>query len=53
VRTLGDERRAAYFDWLLTGDEGAAEVRLFGLGGHFAERYRTLRGRLRGERFAL
>jgi ATP-binding cassette subfamily B protein len=53
VRTLGDERRAAYFDWLLTGDEGAAEVRLFGLGGHFAERYRTLRGRLRAERFAL
>jgi ATP-binding cassette subfamily B protein len=53
VRTLSQERRAAYFDWLLTGDEGAAEVRLFDLGGHFTARYRALRGRLREERFAL
>jgi ATP-binding cassette subfamily B protein len=53
VRTLGDERRAAYFDWLLTGDVGAAEVRLFSLGEHFAGRYREVRARLRAERFAL
>ena len=53
MRTLADERRAAYLDWLLTGDVSAAEVRLFGLGEHFAGRYRELRERLRAERFAL
>jgi ATP-binding cassette subfamily B protein len=53
VRTLADERRATYFDWLLTGDDSAAEMRLFGLGEHFAGRYRALRGRLRAERFSL
>ena len=53
MRTLGLERRAAYFDWLLTGDTGPAEIRLFSLGEHFAGRYRELRTRLRAERFGL
>jgi ATP-binding cassette, subfamily B, bacterial len=52
-RHTADERRAGYYDWLLTGAESAAEIRLFGLGDHFRNAYRTLRGRLRGESIQL
>ena len=48
-----DERRVWYYDWLLTGAESAAEIRLFGLGDHFRDAYRTLRSRLRGESIQL
>lgn len=48
-----DERRSHYYEWVLTSLENAQEVRLFGLGDHFRERYRRLRERLRGERLAL
>jgi ATP-binding cassette subfamily B protein len=52
-RTTADERRTWYYDWLLTARESALEIRLFDLGGHFREAYRTLRLRLRGERLHL
>jgi ATP-binding cassette subfamily B protein len=52
-RTTADERRTWYYDWLLTGGESAAELRLFGLGGPFQALYQALRRRLRGERLRL
>ena len=52
-RTTGDERRAWYYDWIMTTAEAAAELRLFGLGKHFQSSYKALRKRLRGERFQL
>jgi ATP-binding cassette subfamily B protein len=48
-----DERRTWYLDWLLTTGSNAAEVRLFGLGGHFRNAYQSLRATLRTERVAL
>jgi ATP-binding cassette subfamily B protein len=52
-RATGDERRAWYYDWIMTTAEAAAELRLFGLGKHFQSNYKTLRQRLRGERLQL
>ena len=52
-RITEDERRAWYYDSLLTQGEVAAELRLFGLGKHFRSIYRALRTRLRNERAAL
>ncbi|HJY27857.1 MAG TPA: ABC transporter ATP-binding protein [Pyrinomonadaceae bacterium] len=52
-RTTADERRAWYYDWIMTTAEAAAEIRLFGLGNHFQSIYKGLRGRLRGERLYL
>jgi ATP-binding cassette, subfamily B, bacterial len=49
LRTTADERRAAYYDWLMTTGETAAELRLFGLGNRFQEAYQDLRTRLRRE----
>ncbi|MEM9474842.1 MAG: ABC transporter ATP-binding protein [Pseudomonadota bacterium] len=43
------ERRAAYFDWLLTSDQHAKELRLHDLGTHFLERYSDLRRKIRDE----
>jgi len=43
------ERRSWYKHWLLTSVDHAKELRLFGLGGFFRERYRTLRKVLREE----
>src|SRR6185503_17598568 len=48
-----DERRAWYYDWVMTTAEAAAELRLFGLGRHFQSSHKALRKRLRGERFQL
>jgi len=48
-----DERRAAYYDWLLTTGDAAAEMRLFGLGPHFRAAFTGLRARLRGEELRL
>jgi len=48
-----EERRAGYYDWLLTSSETAAELRLFGLGGHFRAAYQIVRGNLRRERLKL
>ena len=52
-RTTTDDRRAWYFDWIMTTAEAAAEIRLFGLGKHFQSNYQNLRARLRGERLQL
>jgi ATP-binding cassette subfamily B protein len=48
-----DERRAWYYDRMLTSVESAAEIRLFGLGDYFKGSYRALRLRLRGESIQL
>jgi len=50
VKNTPLERRAWYYDWLLTTRETAAEVRLFQLGDYIQQAYRQLRARLRGER---
>jgi len=52
-RTTTDDRRAWYYDWLMTTADAAAEIRLFGLGKHFQSHYKQLRQRLRGERLHL
>lgn len=52
IRT-STERRADYYDFLLTGDEFAKEVRLFDLGSIFIERFRDLRRNLRREKLAI
>jgi ATP-binding cassette subfamily B protein len=52
-RITADERRSWYYDWLMTSGETAAELRLYGLGGHFRSTYRGVRQRLRRERLAL
>jgi len=43
------ERRAWYKHWLLTSAAHAQEMRVFGLGEHFRDRYRSLRTILRKE----
>ncbi|HLP72049.1 MAG TPA: ABC transporter ATP-binding protein [Bacteroidales bacterium] len=35
-----EARKSAYFNWLLTGDRPAREIRLFGLGDHFRRLFR-------------
>ncbi|HSE19586.1 MAG TPA: ABC transporter ATP-binding protein [Pyrinomonadaceae bacterium] len=52
-RTTADDRRAWYYDWIMTTADAAAEIRLFGLGKHFQSRYEDLRWRLREERLHL
>lgn len=47
------ERRARYFNWMLTTDVHAKEVRLFDLGTLFMRRFRDLRMQLRRERLDL
>lgn len=47
------ERRAWYYDWLLTAGDAASEVRLFDLSGYFRSAFQNLRRRLRGERLKL
>lgn len=47
------ERRAWSFHWMLTSAPHAKELRVFGLGPLFRERYRELRERLREERMRL
>ena len=53
LKRTGEERRAWYYDWIMTTAEAAAELRLFGLGKYFQSNYKTLRERLRGERLQL
>jgi ATP-binding cassette subfamily B protein len=52
-QTTADRRRGWYYDWMLTSGETAAELRLFGLGAHFASAYQGLRSRLRTERLTM
>ncbi|WP_263831239.1 ABC transporter ATP-binding protein [Salinibacter sp.] len=51
-RTM-DQRRARYYDMMLTYDFAAQEIRAFDLGDHFTEAYSDLRDWLRGERIEL
>jgi ATP-binding cassette subfamily B protein len=53
LRATADERRARYYDWLLTTRDTAAEVRLFALGDHFLMLFRSLRSKFRGEQLQL
>ena len=39
-RQTPEARRSAYFNWLLTGDRPARELRLFGLGDYFISLFR-------------
>jgi ATP-binding cassette subfamily B protein len=52
-KNTSDERRAWYYDWVLTSSETAAEIRLFSIGNHFKNLYQAVRQRLRGERLKL
>ena len=52
-RTTPEQRRARYFDWLLTYGDAAPEVRLFKLGPRYAEAYQKIRRKLRGENLKL
>ncbi|MFP5271176.1 ABC transporter transmembrane domain-containing protein [Coleofasciculus sp.] len=51
-RTLA-ERQAKYFNWILTGDTHAKEIRLFDLGSLFRQRFHNVRQQLRRERLAI
>jgi ATP-binding cassette subfamily B protein len=53
LRTTTDDRRAWYYDWIMTTADAAAEIRLFGLGKYFQSHHKDLRSRLRGERLEL
>jgi ATP-binding cassette subfamily B protein len=53
VRNTVNERRARYYDWILTWHEAAAELRLFGLGDHFKAAFQSLHARLASERVQL
>lgn len=52
-RTTADDRRAWYYDWIMTTADAAAEIRLFGLGKYFQSSHKNLRGRLRDEHLRL
>ncbi|MEW5858529.1 MAG: ABC transporter ATP-binding protein [Cyanobacteriota bacterium] len=47
------ERRADYFNWMLTSVHYAKEIRLFNLGSLFQERFRNLRTSIRKEKISL
>ncbi len=47
------ERRAEYFNWMLTSVQYAKEIRLFNLGALFQERFRNLRTSIRKEKISL
>lgn len=53
LRTTPDDRRASYYDWLMTAGQTASELRLFGLGDFFIAAYQALRARLRREHLQL
>ena len=48
-----EERQARYYNWMLTGETHAKEIRLFNLGPRFADRFRQLRHLLRSESLIL
>ncbi|MCC5865165.1 MAG: ABC transporter ATP-binding protein [Wenzhouxiangella sp.] len=47
------ERRASYFDWLMTSNVNAKEVRLNQLGQYLRDAYSNIRGIIRGENFRI
>jgi ATP-binding cassette subfamily B protein len=52
-RTTIDNRRAWYYDTLLTDGAQAAEIRLYDVSGHFLAAYQKVRRRLRQQRLQL
>ncbi|NMF83054.1 ABC transporter ATP-binding protein [Nodosilinea sp. P-1105] len=52
-RTTSERRRLAYYEYLLTSNWSAAELRLFNWGHYFAKAYQRLRKRLRKEHMQL
>src|SRR5262249_42199214 len=52
-RQTPKERQALYFDWLLTRDSHAKEIRLFDLASVFVDRFGRLRQEIRKERLDL
>lgn len=52
-RITPDDRRALYYDWLLTSPEPAAEARLFGTGQHFRQAFQEVRRTIREGSLAL
>ena len=48
-----DERMAAYYNWLLTGNVHAKEVRLFGIGPEISDRFNRVRRSLRREKLSI
>lgn len=53
LRRTFDQRRLGYFNRILSTDLAAAELRLFGLGEHYRQAYRSLRRVLKSERLQL
>jgi ATP-binding cassette subfamily B protein len=53
LKSTADRRLTWYYDWILTTDMAAAEIRLFNLGEHFQTAYQKLRDHLRRERLRL
>ena len=47
------ERRAGYFDWLMTSNVNAKEVRLNQLGAFLRDAYSAIRSKVRGENYAI
>jgi ATP-binding cassette, subfamily B, bacterial len=47
------EREGGYLNWLITGNIHAKEIRLFGLGDLFANRFSKIRQTIRGEKLEL
>ena len=47
------ERRAWYYNWLLTSRENAAEIKMFELGNYFRAAFYSFREKLRKEKFIL
>ncbi len=45
-----EERRAYYFNWMLTSDSHAKEFRLFNLGRYFIDRFKAIRELLKNEK---
>lgn len=45
-----EERRSHYFHWMLTGDAHAKEFRLFDLGKHFIDQFKSIRQTLKKEK---
>ncbi|MFP4531782.1 MAG: ABC transporter ATP-binding protein [Desulfobacterales bacterium] len=48
-----DERKAMYYNRILTGNAHAKEVRLFGIGDEISDRFTRVRDRLRKEKLAI
>jgi ATP-binding cassette subfamily B protein len=48
-----DERKAMYYNWILTGNAHAKEVRLFGIGDEISDRFSRVRHNLRNEKISI